>query len=153
MTSSLYYNKYLPSSMFSASCWPDDPCRPTTRGEWDLRAPPWLWPWTALWKRASATRLNTKPTIPTYSNESGSLTVVSLVVSRWIASTTIAKHSARRNTELTNAPRTSALTQPYVFFGEWIFDIYSKPQNSVKNLWHFYTLFSKSQKDKFWSHK
>lgn len=122
------YN-YLLSSVLSPLRWPDDLC--TTRGECDLS--PWLWPWPALWKRPSAIRLNIKPTMPTYSNESGSLTVASPVVNRCIASTMIAKQSARRNTELTNAPRTSALIQPYVFFGDWIFDIYNKLHYSAYN--------------------
>jgi len=57
--------------------------------------------------------------------------VISPVIKRCIASTRMAKHRANRNTELTNAPRTSALTQPYVFFGDRIFDICAKyPTNS-----------------------
>jgi len=116
--SSTYSNEYLLSSTFSALRRLDNLC--TTRGLEVFVEPTWLY------KRTSATRLNTRPTIPTYSSVSGSLTVIPPIVNRCIASTTMAKHSASRNTELTNAPRTSALTQPYVFFGDRVFDICGK---------------------------
>jgi len=66
---------------------------------------------------------------------SGSILVVLPIDSLCTASTKIAKHRASMYTELTNAPRTSALTQPYVFFGDRILDIYThgKPKKFINS--------------------